>query len=488
MNYHDFISAPKSLLIAPAGYGKTYSLAECLKYTPENQKQLILTHTHAGITSIKEKISVMDINSSKYHIETITGFAQKYILALCNITEFPMQEEDIYFEVVIDKAIELFKLESVKRIIRYSYDGLFVDEYQDCTKKQHQMIMLLSDILPTHILGDEMQGIFDFNDSLINFETDLDDFKYQMSLETPWRWRKEGNNQILGESLKVIRTILESGNKEVDLRNFQDIHYYIVEEGDIYQSGSEYSNYIHRLINNPRELPELESLLLLLPDAYQYSNLNLRTKLKARIDYTQQLTLLEAIDEKDYYNICQNIDIVIVDIHNRVTKIKALNELVFSKLFNKTGINNWFRSDSLIEKRGPYKQNYLQLKQSIDSFISNPSLSKFYSIILFLKNNLQLKTKRIELQSGVLKAMKSAIEEQTSVYEAMKQQKNRLRRMGRKIHGKCIGTTLLTKGLEFDTVVILNAHRFESYRHFYVAVTRACKKLIVFTENPVFNF
>jgi len=41
----------------------------------------------------------------------------------------------------------------------------------------------------------------------------------------------------------------------------------------------------------------------------------------------------------------------------------------------------------------------------------------------------------------------------------MKKQKNILRRIGRKIFGKCMGTTLLTKGLEFDTVVILNAHK-----------------------------
>lgn len=42
------------------------------------------------------------------------------------------------------------------------YDHLIVDEYQDCTVGQHQMIMSLSTILHTHILGDPLQGIFDF--------------------------------------------------------------------------------------------------------------------------------------------------------------------------------------------------------------------------------------------------------------------------------------------------------------------------------------
>jgi DNA helicase-2/ATP-dependent DNA helicase PcrA len=73
MNYKDFISKDKSLLIAPAGYGKTYSLAESLLHTPPNEKQLILTHTHAGIASIKEKIKGFKISGEKYHIETITN-------------------------------------------------------------------------------------------------------------------------------------------------------------------------------------------------------------------------------------------------------------------------------------------------------------------------------------------------------------------------------------------------------------------------------
>src|SRR5690554_5146366 len=162
MNYIDFISSHKSLLIAPAGYGKTYSMVECLRHTPGNHKQLILTHTHAGIASIKEKVSEMGVESSKYHIETITGFAQKYVLAFCDHTEIPPQEDKGYFDVVIEYAIGLFRLDSVKRVVRCSYDGLFIDEYQDCTKKQHQIIMLLAEVLPTHVLGDDMQGIFGF--------------------------------------------------------------------------------------------------------------------------------------------------------------------------------------------------------------------------------------------------------------------------------------------------------------------------------------
>jgi hypothetical protein len=37
-----------------------------------------------------------------------------------------------------------------------------VDEYQDCSLDQHELICLLSEILPCRILGDPLQGIFSF--------------------------------------------------------------------------------------------------------------------------------------------------------------------------------------------------------------------------------------------------------------------------------------------------------------------------------------
>ena len=77
------------------------------------------------------------------------------------------------------------------------------------------------------------------------------------------------------------------------------------------------------------------------------------------------------------------------------------------------------------------------------------------------------------------------IENTESVYKAMINQRNRIRRLGRKVEGKCLGTTPLTKGLEFDTVAILDAHNFTSPKDLYVALTRASKKLIIFSKNSI---
>lgn len=75
-----------------------------------------------------------------------------------------------------------------------------------------------------------------------------------------------------------------------------------------------------------------------------------------------------------------------------------------------------------------------------------------------------------------------------SVYDSMIKIRNRKRHIGKSIQGKNIGTTLLIKGLEFDTVVILNAHKILCPKNFYVALTRATKRLVVFSNNMEFTF
>jgi len=51
---------------------------------------------------------------------------------------------------------------SLQDIVAASYSRLIVDEYQDCSVRQHQLLELVSEALPTCVLGDPMQAIFDF--------------------------------------------------------------------------------------------------------------------------------------------------------------------------------------------------------------------------------------------------------------------------------------------------------------------------------------
>ena len=63
-------------LIGPAGSGKTESIACALQNS--DGRQLVLTHTHAGVRSLRKKFNKFKIPQSKYVLETIHGFFLKY--------------------------------------------------------------------------------------------------------------------------------------------------------------------------------------------------------------------------------------------------------------------------------------------------------------------------------------------------------------------------------------------------------------------------
>lgn len=45
-------------------------------------------------------------------------------------------------------------------MLKATYAGVVVDEYQDCIQAQHEIILAMSRHLPIRVLGDPMQGIF----------------------------------------------------------------------------------------------------------------------------------------------------------------------------------------------------------------------------------------------------------------------------------------------------------------------------------------
>ena len=381
----------------------------------------------------------------------------------------------------------------MKRVIAASYAGLFVDEYQDCTKDQHAMILALSDTLPTHILGDRMQGIFDFNGDAVDFETDLKEFSMFPELPIPHRWYQEGNNKGLGDLLKGYREQL-SAQKPISLTTSPNDGLHVVVQRDEFQDvNSKYRKGLKKLIENPEDKPEYESLLLLVPEYQETKNggtrvpkgdIQHRAQIRTQIDYSKSLKLLEALDDRSFYSTAKNADSLINGINRANKKTTRIRKDALDSLFNKTDLNKWFNNDGLKNKKNiDEKARSLRVRNRIESFIISPTSANLNEIILEAKNGLKLKYKRPEIVFSLSRALKEAGQNNISVYEAMKSGRNAVRRSGRKVHGKCIGTTLLTKGLEFDTVAILDAHKFECPKHLYVALTRCCKKLIIFTEQ-----
>lgn len=460
MDYGKFIGFEKALLIAPAGYGKTYTLSRCLQYS--EGKSLVLTHTHAGVASIKQKLKEACIPHNKFAVETITSFAQRYVDYFYVGGGKPQQEDSAnYYPFIISEASSIFSNSMVKEVLRTTYSGLFIDEYQDCSREQHLMISELMNCFPTRVLGDPLQGIFDFNGELVNFEEDLSDFEVFPPLDVPHRWEQVGAND-LGDALARIRLKLEN-NEDLELSEFSNsIDVVIAQEKDLYDFKSEY----FRTMNTVRRE---ESLLVIHPDSMNKApRINFSKRFK-------EIRSIESIDDKDFYNLSKSIDLL-----GRDNLILEIKELAY-KLFNKTGLNEWFNEKGFKSKKDKdSKERVVRLLDLISACDSETAIAAILGEIEKLPN---VVCPRKELFNSLLKAIDISFMNGISVLEGMREQRNIIRRVGRRVEGRHIGTTLLTKGLEFDVVVVLDAHKFKSPKHLYVALTRCRKKLVVIANN-----
>lgn len=496
MTLTDFIQTPKSLMIAAAGHGKTHTIAECIQLCPDGQCQLILTHTHAGIASIKAKMAELKVDTMKYHVETITSFVQQYVLAYTKAEDLPDQKDSKpYFAAVMDKAVILFSNKHILDVVKLTYAGLFVDEYQDCNERQHQVIMELATVLPTHVLGDELQGIFGFDGRAVSFANDLSEFILFDLLKKPWRWYKEGNCQALGDKILEWRNVLVSDDKRIRLSTDRNAGIEICQVNyEAMSFAREYYVALRKIV----EMYDCNSLLILFPSYVDErgvfkGRIGDRVKIKDGFDFGNRFLLTEAIDDRSFYSSASRVDEIIQKISSPRVKMKEkkIYELFDAMSFNKTDLDDWFDRDHdcrLIDKKKDNKVKSDKLAFIVRQFIEKPSKRGVLALLSFFMKDAGMKPKRYEIVFGILSCLKNYPEADMTVLESMKEVRNTVRRSGRKIQGRCIGTTLLTKGLEFDTVIVLDAHRFEDSKNFYVAISRACKHLVIITKNPVLHF
>lgn len=458
-----FATEQDNVLIAPAGFGKTHTISECLKHT--EGKQLILTHTQAGVASIKDKLQKCLIGKEKYSVETISSFAQRYVYSFYN-SAIPDETDENFYSFFLEKATEILSLKLVQDIVKISYTGLYVDEYQDCIIEQHNLVLVLADILPTHVLGDPLQGIFGFKkgDVLIDLEDPLQmgRFSTTYELEIPHRWINGGNPK-LGKELLDIRNNLKT-NTEIDLTKYTSIEF----KQGVY--GKHYKTIIDILINDG-------SVLVIHPDT-------MKTTVRENfiVAFKDIPILIEAFDGKDFYASAKAFDnsagySPIIVLHNFIIKY-------FSNLdtwYDKT--NKKFKK----KREASDEAMLVDIKKLICDLQLGYSLPVLRDLIFKIKGLRGVNCARRDLLNSLNVSMENAHDSGINVLEAMRKHRNSIRRVGRKMYGKYVGTTLLTKGLEFDTVIILEAEKFKNPKHFYVALSRCSKRLIILSEVGKLN-
>lgn len=453
----------RGYVIAPAGYGKTHLIAMAVRAA--GSRQLILTHTFAGVNSIKTKMTLLGVPSSKYQVDTIASWALRLCLAYPKssgwVTENPTGKQ---WSKLYESCSGLLKKQFIRHVVSATYTGVYVDEYQDCSDSQHSMVCALADVFPCRILGDPLQAIFDFEDGKpVDWnESVYPTFDRLGELDTPWRWKKAEAHE-LGAWLKEARKRIELGQK-IDLVGGLPRSVIRVETDPAFLDAKQYSSLCGQLGHN-------ESVIALHGGDPKSKS---KTHLLAR-SMAGRFSSIEEVEGKDLHLFIKKLEAA------KTAQAGFLLALDFAKKCF-TGVTKALTAGTQrgeVAKLSKTTKHPLVLHAAND-YLNNPSSSYLKSFFLALKSNPETSPYRRDLLYRLLNVLKLHIDgEGATLSEAANLYQREMRHTGRPLsHRKLIGTTLLVKGLEYDHAVVLDADSLDA-KHLYVAMTRGSKSLTI---------
>jgi superfamily I DNA/RNA helicase len=450
-------------VVAPAGCGKTYTIADSIKYC--EGRQLILTHTHAGVRAIINHLKRQNISNNKYEVTTIHSFALKYAAAFPTLSGWAKyQPTNDEWDQVCSSSCKSIKYRAIKKIITNTYDGIYVDEYQDCSIDQHEFVLLLADYLPCRVVGDPLQAIFSQvnKDKALAWSVVLERFGTMAELGTPWRW-KNGNAE-LGNWLLEVRKNLIAG-EGIDFRTgpikwVQDVSQptQIAQCYKAIGGKKEATAAIHKWGN------QCHSLARSLNNTY---------------------CSMETVECADLINWSNKFE----DTHglDRAVALMEFTKKCISRL--PQFINTLKDRISNGQKYNPQRSDFKKVAAAIDNIIISDEIGRVLSAMIAIDElNESLVYARRELWNEMKKTLRSSnVESECRLSDVAWNIRDTGRKVGRRIDKKTISTTLLIKGLEFDHSVILNADELDDAENLYVAMTRGSKSLTVLSERQVVN-
>lgn len=453
----------KGYVIAPAGYGKTHLISLAVKMA--TKRQLILTHTFAGVNSIKTKMTTLRVPAANYHVDTIASFSLRLCLAYPKTSGWNTERpEGGQWNKLYESCVALLGNAFIRQVLAATYQGVYIDEYQDCSEFQHGLVSLLGQFLPTRILGDPMQSIFELGDqSPVDWDKSIyPNFECLGKLEKPWRWDNARQPQ-LGAWLKAARAKLENGEKiDLGVGRPASVRFESVEPEWL---EAKQCSTVLKFLGNDSSVMALHG-----GDAASKN----RTHLLAQ-KTNGKFSSIEEIEGKDLFTFIKAFE------KAKTVQAGFLLVLEFSKkCFTKVGevLTAGTKEGKVAKETKATK--YPQLLRAVNFYLNHPTSQNLKSFFLALKENPETGAYRRDLLYRFLHVLKIHGDKETAtLLEAANLYQRDMRHTGRPIrHSKLVGTTLLVKGLEYDHAVVLDADSL-SAKHLYVAMTRGSQSLTI---------
>ncbi|WP_353614060.1 UvrD-helicase domain-containing protein [Mangrovibacter phragmitis] len=457
----------RGTLTAPAGCGKTQIIADSMSQYTREKPVLILTHTNAGVTTLRLRMQKVGVHASTYQIATIDGFAMRLVAMFpqrsgVNASVLILQNPRTDYPIIRLAAKRLLQDGHLNHIIMASYAHLIVDEYQDCNLVQHALVKALSVVLPTCVLGDPMQAIFGFRgNQLVDWNNDvLQSFPAIGELNTPWRWTNAGTPE-LGQWLLECRRLLLAGGS-IDLRFAPtEVDWVALTPATAIQQ---------RLRAALTQAVTRNGDVLVIGDS---RNPRSRRKMAS---LTPGATSVEPVDLADLTLFGMTFDL------QSTNALTHLVEFAADVMTQVHPASLYPRLQSL--RRGTAHNSATEAEAALLAFMNTPSFSLAAGALRALSRQRNARIYRPEVLYCCLRAMQIAEEGRCSFADATVKERERNRHESKPLARRAIGSTLLLKGLEAEVAVIIAPEDMDA-RHLYVALTRGSKKLVVCSFTPI---
>lgn len=464
----DLLGIQRGLVVAPAGCGKTELISAALTRHTGSKPILVLTHTNAGVVALRARLDRAGVPASRYRLVTLDGWALRLA------TMFPMRAgftADVparpNYPRIREAAIRLLQAGHIADALSASYARLLVDEYQDCSTRQHHIVYCAAHSLPTCALGDPMQAIFGFStdDPLAEWEKHVCGFFPQAGeLDRPWRWIN-AESKALGEWLLDVRQKLLA-RIPIDLRAAPESVTWVELDG----TADDHA----KLANAARWAGKAagDGVLVIGDSRNRASRHQLASVVPGAV-------VIEPVDLGDLIDFLRGLDLTGANVLEHI--------LVFAEDLM-TGVG---RADLLRRVRtlttGSARKAPSEVERAALDFLSQRTPKTVAGLLSEISRDAGVRTFRPGVLRGCIRALQLAAgTDGLSLHDAAVRIREQNRLLGRPLPKRAVGSTLLLKGLEAEGVVILNADGLDA-RNLYVAMTRGSKSVTVCARGPFLN-
>jgi DNA helicase-2/ATP-dependent DNA helicase PcrA len=462
---NNLLDVARGTVEAPAGCGKTELIVSALRRHSDTKPVLVLTHTNAGVAALRHRLSQHRVPQDRYRLSTIDGWALRILKtfpARSGIAPAHLDLEDARRDYPAIKAAiaRLLVGRHIDEVLFASYSRVIVDEYQDCDHDQHAVVCHLATILPTVVLGDPMQEIFNWRGQHPDWDADVvGSFPLVAELTRPWRWENAGAHELGGWLLDARRTLKAGG--QIDLLTAPSDVSWIQLDGVTDQEKQR----LACLTQSPRAGGEV----LIMTGGVQKE---LQRKLAKQ---TPGAVTVEAVDLTDVTDFAGEVGLVAPG------NLEAALDFAFAVMtgVDREGIAARATTIAAGRHRAPPEAHELAAIRYREVGDATSLIALFDA----LEATQGARTFRPEILRTCIKALQSSGPD-VGFLEAVKRIREQQRVLGRLLPKKAVGSPLLLKGLEGDVAVILDASDFDrdaakNRKNLYVALTRGSRKLVV---------